>query len=694
MTPICAFAWAAACCAQTTVAIVAHPESPGIAIPRDFIGLSFETGSLTTATGFPAENPVLQRMVAQVGPGLLRFGGNSVDKLTGWLRGPRTPSTSTSVIASSDADRAFAFARTVGWRVLFSLALGQGDPATDADEADYVYGSAGDVLSGLEIGNEPDLYHSNGLRATTYTVNNYIAEWQTYADAIRARVPAAVLTGSAAAGSITTWTTTFASQLGSRIALLTQHLYPLAPTSAVSSTASNVASIPHILGATARQTEDTDGGQLQQIAAGQRIPWRMAETNSCYSGGETGVSNVFASALWGVDYMFTLAGRNAAGVNFHGGGTGTYTPIAVTTTQATARPLYYALLLFRAAARGRVVPVTVSTTSVNLTAYGALDDDGTLRVTVINKDMTQDAAVSLAPGAGYTTALAMRLTAPAVDSTTSVTLGGASVQADGSWLPAGLATLSSNGGTFSITVPAASALLLSFGNGSMAVVNAAGARAEIAPNSLASAYGQALGMVESQSPSGTPVAGLAGVIAAITDAAGATRPLALAYAGPSQVNFLVPDGTASGTATVHIGAATGTVTVTAAAPGLFSMGASTTAAAGAIRVPNGQTTQTAVPVFDCSSGTCIPVPIAIDNQSTVYVSLYATGLRAAAASTVTCTVGGVSVPVTYAGPQGGFPGLDQVNISIPAALRGRGEVDVVVSAGGQTSNAVRLAFGG
>ena len=132
--------------------------------------LSFESGSLTTATGFPAENTVLQRMVAQVGPGLLRFGGNSVDKLTGWLRGPRTPSTPAIVIEARDVDRAFAFARAVGWRVLFSLALGQGDPATDADEADYVYHSASDVLSGFEIGNEPDLFHSNGLRPSTYTV--------------------------------------------------------------------------------------------------------------------------------------------------------------------------------------------------------------------------------------------------------------------------------------------------------------------------------------------------------------------------------------------------------------------------------------------------------------------------------------------------------------------------------------------
>jgi uncharacterized protein (TIGR03437 family) len=54
----------------------------------------------------------------------------------------------------------------------------------------------------------------------------------------------------------------------------------------------------------------------------------------------------------------------------------------------------------------------------------------------------------------------------------------------------------------------------------------------------------------------------------------------------------------------------------------------------------------------------------------------------------------VTVPVTFAGPQSAYPGLDQVNISIPPALRGRGEVDVVVTVGGVASNAAKLAFGG
>jgi len=63
---ICALGWAAACWAQTAVTIAAHPESPGIAIADDFIGLSFETGSLTTATGFPAELRFIDGKVAAI----------------------------------------------------------------------------------------------------------------------------------------------------------------------------------------------------------------------------------------------------------------------------------------------------------------------------------------------------------------------------------------------------------------------------------------------------------------------------------------------------------------------------------------------------------------------------------------------------------------------------------------------------
>jgi uncharacterized protein (TIGR03437 family) len=59
---------------------------------------------------------------------------------------------------------------------------------------------------------------------------------------------------------------------------------------------------------------------------------------------------------------------------------------------------------------------------------------------------------------------------------------------------------------------------------------------------------------------------------------------------------------------------------------------------------------------------------------------------------VQVTVNGVSVPVQYAGAQPSFAGLDQVNISLPAALSGTGIANVVLTVDGQVSNAVTLSI--
>lgn len=45
--------------------------------------------------------------------------------------------------------------------------------------------------------------------------------------------------------------------------------------------------------------------------------------------------------------------------------------------------------------------------------------------------------------------------------------------------------------------------------------------------------------------------------------------------------------------------------------------------------------------------------------------------------------------MAYAGPQGTFPGLDQVNLLIPSSMAGR--TYVVITAAGRTSNPVYLS---
>lgn len=655
-------------------------------IPSDFVGLSFETDSIST---FPSGSAVFQQMLRQLGVGWMRFGGNSVDRTT-WVGGQRSSSTPANSLTASDVDPIMALARAVGWRVLFGVDLAISTPALDAEEATYVSQSGSGALAGFEIGNEPDLYAGNGDKPTTYNLTQYLSDWNSFANAIQAADPGAVLTGPADAGNIGTWTTQFGATFGSRIALLTQHLYPLGPVSSVGATSPDACTIADLLSAGTHAKDASTAAQVETIAQAAKVPWRMAESNSCYDGGTSGVSDAFASALWGVDYMFTLASNAGAGVNFHGGGTGSYTPIAVSGTNVTARPLYYALLLFQLASSGRLVPVTL-TGGVNLYAYAVLAGDGSLRVTVVNEDPTNNAAVSITPGSAYTRAMALTLTAPAQNSTSGLLLGGAAVAADGTWLPVALETVSGSAGIYAVSVPASSEVVVGFGGGGLGIGNSASGKAQVAADSLVAAYGQVLGFVARSAPSVNLPNTLAGVQATVTDAAGVARPAPLVYVSPSQVNFEIPDGTAVGTATVNVGGASGTVQVNAVAPGLYALNGAGVAAATAARYPNAGGAASSVAVFNCGGGSCVLSPIALDNQSTVYLSLYATGIRnRSSLAGVTCTVGGVLVPVQFAGAQMQYPGLDQVNVALPAGLAGAGAVNVEVIVEGQASNTVQI----
>ncbi len=55
-------------------------------------------------------------------------------------------------------------------------------------------------------------------------------------------------------------------------------------------------------------------------------------------------------------------------------------------------------------------------------------------------------------------------------------------------------------------------------------------------------------------------------------------------------------------------------------------------------------------------------------------------------------IGGGEAPVNYAGPQGGFVGLDQINVLIPRSLAGRGVVDVVLTVDGIPADTVQIVI--
>jgi uncharacterized protein (TIGR03437 family) len=71
--------------------------------------------------------------------------------------------------------------------------------------------------------------------------------------------------------------------------------------------------------------------------------------------------------------------------------------------------------------------------------------------------------------------------------------------------------------------------------------------------------------------------------------------------------------------------------------------------------------------------------------------LYGTGLRfRTSIQSVTAAIGGHATTTAYAGPQPQFAGLDQVNILIPRAAKGAGDVDVTLTFDGKAANTVRV----
>jgi uncharacterized protein (TIGR03437 family) len=125
-----------------------------------------------------------------------------------------------------------------------------------------------------------------------------------------------------------------------------------------------------------------------------------------------------------------------------------------------------------------------------------------------------------------------------------------------------------------------------------------------------------------------------------------------------------------------------------AAPGIFTVNQNGHGIfAGQIVYINPDGSQSVVESARLSGSTWTASPINLSSGAdAVYLQLYGTGLRHAV--TVTATVNGTPVPVDYAAAQGTSPGLDQVNLEIPASLAGAGSANIIITADGQAANTV------
>jgi hypothetical protein len=205
----------------------------------------------------------------------------------------------------------------------------------------------------------------------------------------------------------------------------------------------------------------------------QGLRYRIEETNSFYNGGAPAVSNTFASALWGLDFLHWWAAHGAAGINFHTGdsvaagestGPCHYAVFTAADSGIHVRPLGYALRAFALGSKGTTVPVVcpANPDHINLTCYGVLEEYGPLVLTLISKEITGDTTlVSIEPGKKFRSATAMFLEAPVPSATDGIRLGGSEITDDQRWSGSWTTVRpGSQDGEFTLTLPASTAAIV------------------------------------------------------------------------------------------------------------------------------------------------------------------------------------------------------------------------------------------
>jgi len=430
------------------VTVTVDLSKQGRQIPKYFTGFSFEKYSLIKAACFNYNNTSFINLVKGLGNGTLRIGGGSVDDVQ-WTSNATT--TKPFTLTGNDMYHFFAFAGATRWPVMYGVNLHPATLPLNVAEISYLNSHFGNMTASLVLGNEPDLYQPFGHRPSTYGYTDFLNEWTTLRDSIHRVAPAQCFSGPGTASG--TWMIPFARDKHSSISWLSEHYYKL------NTGGDTVQSIAKLL------TKDTAfltrAYILRKATQPYNLAWRIDECNTS-AANKPGVSNSFASALWALDFMFLAADQGASGVNFHCGNT-YYTPICFLSGPATPMPLYYGMLLFSKASLGKMLTVgSTAGSSINFSSWAVQQADGTVQVTLINKDLSKDASISLSGvnGKQLTNASVLRLQGPSPDALTGALFGGSAVKADGTWAPSVKESLAMSGNTTTVKVPACSAVLI------------------------------------------------------------------------------------------------------------------------------------------------------------------------------------------------------------------------------------------
>jgi hypothetical protein len=447
------------------------------AIPTSFFGLSLEYNQMLA---FEDEGPLFNQVVSLIepeggAPMVLRIGGRSADNTYWQPAGGAPPPRGVSRIGTNWMSRLGELVRRTGTRVMLDLNLPVHSPAMEGSfvQAAIKALPPGSVV-GLEIGNEPDEYWRQPSLTrefvpssmavpkdwtTHYSASDYKRDYTAYARALTTQAPGIPLGGPETISPKPAWLSGIEGLGRLDPGFITVHRYASSNCWPVNSP--YYPTIPLLL------NEASSAGLAQTLtgvvayAHARHEALRVTEVNSISCGGNPGVANTFATALWAPDALLGMVKAGADSVSWQTRPNALNSPFLPDGTGIDPMPELYGLAMFAQMTRpgAELLNSTLSSTGhLHLKAW-AVRFSGGMRVLLINKGSS---AGNVTLNLGVTgDAYLKRLLAPRVGSETGITFGGQTIGSDGHWQGREQApAVPGNDGVYHVAVPGYSAAML------------------------------------------------------------------------------------------------------------------------------------------------------------------------------------------------------------------------------------------
>jgi len=296
----------------------------------------------------------------------------------------------------------------VGFQFIATVNFANRDRGLAQDMANQLRSTLGNSLLSLEIGNEPNYYLHHvpqfwTNKETFYT--DIIQEFESFTHALDCQ--------KNCAGPAWGWIglnpdmmRNYLRRSASELNYVTVHYYKSAykPNQPGNDTAETLLQETDVIAKWVRP----------QVAVSREfgVPLRIGESNAVSGGGNDGVSNSFAAALWTLDACLSMAAEGVAGIDFHQGSYryAMYERVPRPSADAAAYPLYqnyrvqpsfYGMLFFQMANRdnSEILQLPIDA-GLKVKGYQLFSAEGS-RTVLVNKDPWQAKTITLVLPASF-----------------------------------------------------------------------------------------------------------------------------------------------------------------------------------------------------------------------------------------------------------------------------------------------------